>query len=62
MCPTYSFALLTPNPISDAEMQQASSFRARCRLPVISWCNPGTGAILARFSQPLVGLMMYMRR
>ncbi|KAL8533245.1 hypothetical protein ACS0TY_009576 [Phlomoides rotata] len=61
LCPTYPFALLTPNSISDAEMQQASSFRARCRLPVISWCNPGTGAVLARSSQPLVGLMMNMR-
>ncbi|KAI3470564.1 hypothetical protein Pfo_027227 [Paulownia fortunei] len=61
MCPTYPFALLIPNSISDVEIQQACSFRARCRLPVISWCHPGTGAVLARSSQPLVGLMMNMR-
>ncbi|XP_057789397.1 phosphatidylinositol-3-phosphatase myotubularin-1 [Salvia miltiorrhiza] len=61
MCPTYPFALLIPNSISDVEIQQACTFRARCRLPVISWCNPGTGAVLARSSQPLVGLMMNMR-
>uniref|UniRef100_A0A162A3V2 phosphatidylinositol-3,5-bisphosphate 3-phosphatase n=1 Tax=Daucus carota subsp. sativus TaxID=79200 RepID=A0A162A3V2_DAUCS len=61
MCPTYPFALLVPKSISDEEVLQASSFRARCRLPVISWCNPETGAVLARSSQPLVGLMMNMR-
>ncbi|XP_073041871.1 phosphatidylinositol-3-phosphatase myotubularin-1-like isoform X4 [Primulina eburnea] len=61
MCSTYPFALLFPNSISDEEIQQACSFRARCRLPVISWCDPGTGAVLARSSQPLVGLMMNMR-
>ncbi|KAL0452063.1 UNVERIFIED_CONTAM: Phosphatidylinositol-3-phosphatase myotubularin-1 [Sesamum latifolium] len=61
MCATYPFAVLIPNSISDVEIQQACTFRARCRLPVISWCHPGTGAVLARSSQPLVGLMMNMR-
>ncbi|KAG8390530.1 hypothetical protein BUALT_Bualt01G0093100 [Buddleja alternifolia] len=61
MSPTYPFALLVPNSISDVEIQQACTFRARYRLPVISWCHPGTGAVLARSSQPLVGLMMNMR-
>ncbi|KAL5800413.1 hypothetical protein ACOSQ4_033297 [Xanthoceras sorbifolium] len=61
MCPSYPFALIFPKSISDQEVLQASSFRARCRLPVVSWCHPGTGAVLARSSQPLVGLMMNMR-
>lgn len=26
---------------SDEEIQMASTFRARCRLPVISWCDSG---------------------
>lgn len=77
---------------SDEELIQTSTFRARCRLPVISWCHPGrnavvvvllfqlcwhsfhiymllffisiagSGAVIARSSQPLVGLMMNMRR
>ncbi|XP_048498934.1 phosphatidylinositol-3-phosphatase myotubularin-1 isoform X2 [Beta vulgaris subsp. vulgaris] len=58
---TYPFALIFPKSITDEEVLQASTFRARCRLPVISWCHPGTGAVLARSSQPLVGLMMNMR-
>ncbi|KAJ0101190.1 hypothetical protein Patl1_05961 [Pistacia atlantica] len=61
LCQSYPFALIIPKSISDQEVLQGSSFRARCRLPVISWCHPGTGAVLARSSQPLVGLMMNMR-
>ncbi|EEF28453.1 phosphatidylinositol-3-phosphatase myotubularin-1 isoform X3 [Ricinus communis] len=61
MCQSYPFALLVPKSISDEEVLQASSFRAKCRLPVVTWCHPGTGAVLARSSQPLVGLMMNMR-
>ncbi|KAL2923060.1 Phosphatidylinositol-3-phosphatase myotubularin-1 [Bienertia sinuspersici] len=61
LCATYPFALILPKSITDEEALQASTFRARCRLPVISWCDPGTGAVLARSSQPLVGLMMNMR-
>lgn len=61
MCPTYPFALLIPRSISDEELLQASTFRGRCRLPVITWCNRETGAVLARSAQPLVGIMMNMR-
>ncbi|XP_071706869.1 phosphatidylinositol-3-phosphatase myotubularin-1-like [Rutidosis leptorrhynchoides] len=61
MCTTYPFALLVPKAISDKDLLKACTFRARCRLPVISWCDRRTGAVLARSSQPLVGLMRNMR-
>ncbi|GAV78144.1 Myotub-related domain-containing protein/Y_phosphatase_m domain-containing protein [Cephalotus follicularis] len=61
MSQSYPFALIVPKGISDEEVLQGSTFRARSRLPVVSWCHPGTGAVLARSSQPLVGLMMNMR-
>ncbi|OMO95465.1 Myotubularin-related protein [Corchorus capsularis] len=74
MCQSYPFALIVPKNIrakelifiyatdaSDEEVMQASTFRGRGRIPVVSWCHPGTGAVLARSSQPLVGLMMNMR-
>ncbi|KAD2804714.1 hypothetical protein E3N88_38091 [Mikania micrantha] len=47
--------------VIDEDVLQSCKFRARCRLPVISWCDGRTGAVLARSSQPLVGLMMNMR-
>ncbi|XP_048442167.1 phosphatidylinositol-3-phosphatase myotubularin-1 [Pyrus x bretschneideri] len=61
MCQSYPFALMVPKSITDEEVLQASNFRARGRLPVVTWCHPKTGAVLARSSQPLVGLMMNMR-
>lgn len=61
MCQNYPFALVVPKSISDDEVLQACKFRAKCRLPVISWCHPVTGAALARSSQPLVSLMRNMR-
>ncbi|XP_020581682.1 phosphatidylinositol-3-phosphatase myotubularin-1 [Phalaenopsis equestris] len=61
LCSTYPSSLIVPKSISDEELQQAASFRGRGRLPVISWCHAGTGAVLARSSQPLVGLMMNTR-
>ncbi|KAI3748540.1 hypothetical protein L6452_11679 [Arctium lappa] len=61
MCTTYPFALVVPKSIRDKDLLKACTFRARCRLPIISWCDKRTGAVLARSSQPLVGLMMNMR-
>ncbi|KAF5188975.1 Phosphatidylinositol-3-phosphatase myotubularin-1 [Thalictrum thalictroides] len=57
MCPTYPSSLIVPKYISDEEVQQACTFRAKCRLPVLSWCHSGNGAVIARSSQPSVGIM-----
>ncbi|KAH9321797.1 hypothetical protein KI387_016436, partial [Taxus chinensis] len=61
LCPTYPSQFLAPSNISDEELSQAAIFRARGRLPVVTWCHPVNGAVLARSSQPLVGLMMNSR-
>ncbi|KAF8653973.1 hypothetical protein HU200_062113 [Digitaria exilis] len=61
LCSTYPSELIVPRGISDEDLFQASTFRSGKRLPVISWCDPGSGAVLARSSQPMVGLMMNFR-
>lgn len=61
VCPTYPSLFIAPLSISDDEVLQAATFRARGRLPAITWCHPENGAVLARSSQPLVGLMMNTR-
>uniref|UniRef100_A0ACD6ACV0 Uncharacterized protein n=1 Tax=Avena sativa TaxID=4498 RepID=A0ACD6ACV0_AVESA len=61
LCSTYPSQLIVPRSISDEDLWQASTFRAGRRLPIISWCDPESGAVLARSSQPLVGLMMNFR-
>ncbi|KAH8966590.1 hypothetical protein BDL97_03G033800 [Sphagnum fallax] len=61
VCPTYPSLLVMPASFSDEEVQQAAAFRARGRLPVLCWQHPGNGAVLARSSQPLIGIMMNSR-
>lgn len=61
LCSTYPSQLIVPRSISDEDLWQASTFRAGKRLPIISWCDPESGAVLARSSQPMVGLMMNFR-
>lgn len=61
LCPTYPPLLIIPSSISDDEVQQAAAFRSRGRFPVMSWRHPENGAVLARSSQPLIGLMLSNR-
>ncbi|KAI5067482.1 hypothetical protein GOP47_0018010 [Adiantum capillus-veneris] len=61
LSPTYPHLLIVPSSISDEEVQQAAAFRARARLPVVSWRHSENGAVLARSSQPLVGIMLNNR-
>eukprot|EP00249_Psilotum_nudum_P023915 c29027_g2_i1 orf=103-2715(-) len=61
LCPTYPSLFITASSVSDEELQQAAAFRSRRRLPVISWLHPENDAVLARSSQPLIGLMMNNR-
>ena len=56
LCTSYPSQFIVPVSISDEEVIQAAEFRARGRLPVITWCHPENGAVLARSSQPSVGL------
>ncbi|XP_044953406.1 phosphatidylinositol-3-phosphatase myotubularin-2-like [Hordeum vulgare subsp. vulgare] len=53
LCSTYPSHLIVPRTISDEELQVMSTSRALGRLPVISWCDFGSGAVLARSSQPM---------
>lgn len=42
--------------VSDEELIQASTFRAKCRLPVISWCHPGRNAPVLVLPFEFVGI------
>ncbi|XP_024526893.1 phosphatidylinositol-3-phosphatase myotubularin-1 [Selaginella moellendorffii] len=61
LCATYPSLLVMPKSLSNEEFQQGADFRARGRLPTLSWQHPDNGAVLARSSQPLVGIMMNSR-
>lgn len=55
MCETYPTLLGVPAAVSDEGLIQASQFRSKGRLPVLSWLHPVTHASITRSSQPLVG-------
>uniref|UniRef100_A0A8C5P7F6 Myotubularin n=1 Tax=Leptobrachium leishanense TaxID=445787 RepID=A0A8C5P7F6_9ANUR len=56
LCDTYPALLVVPVNISDEELKRVSNFRARDRVPVLSWIHPESQAAIIRCSQPLVGV------
>lgn len=61
VCTTYPSLLMLPSGFSNDEVHAAAAFRARGRLPVFCWQHPGTGAVLSRSGQPLVGIVLNSR-
>lgn len=55
LCPSYPRMLLVPACISDDTLQTVASFRSSRRIPAVVWRHKGSGAIIARCSQPEVG-------
>ncbi|KAJ8254843.1 hypothetical protein GJAV_G00197950 [Gymnothorax javanicus] len=55
VCDTYPALLVVPTSIKDDELRRVASFRAKHRIPVLSWIHPETQATIVRCSQPLVG-------
>ncbi|XP_061620606.1 myotubularin-related protein 2-like isoform X2 [Phyllopteryx taeniolatus] len=55
LCDTYPAVLALPTDISDEDVKRAAAFRAKRRIPVLSWIHPESQAALVRCGQPLVG-------
>uniref|UniRef100_A0AAQ4RP36 phosphatidylinositol-3,5-bisphosphate 3-phosphatase n=1 Tax=Gasterosteus aculeatus aculeatus TaxID=481459 RepID=A0AAQ4RP36_GASAC len=55
LCDTYPSILVIPTHIADDDVRRVAVFRARHRIPVLSWIHPETQATIVRCSQPLVG-------
>ncbi|KAL0969988.1 hypothetical protein UPYG_G00235630 [Umbra pygmaea] len=55
VCDTYPALLVIPTSIKDDELKRVVAFRARHRIPVLSWIHPESQAAIVRSSQPLVG-------
>uniref|UniRef100_K3W822 phosphatidylinositol-3,5-bisphosphate 3-phosphatase n=1 Tax=Globisporangium ultimum (strain ATCC 200006 / CBS 805.95 / DAOM BR144) TaxID=431595 RepID=K3W822_GLOUD len=56
VCPTYPSLYAVPATVSDSVLAVAAKFRSKGRIPVLSWRDIHTGAVICRSSQPLVGL------
>ncbi|XP_028829174.1 myotubularin-related protein 1a isoform X4 [Denticeps clupeoides] len=55
VCDTYPALLVIPTNIKEDEIKRVASFRAKHRIPVLSWIHPETQATIVRCGQPMVG-------
>ncbi|KAJ8256742.1 hypothetical protein COCON_G00188940 [Conger conger] len=56
LCDTYPAMLVVPINIPDEELKRVAAFRAKGRIPVLSWIHPESQATVTRCSQPMVGV------
>ncbi|XP_061903892.1 myotubularin-related protein 2-like isoform X2 [Entelurus aequoreus] len=56
LCDTYPSTLVVPVNIPDEELKRVAAFRAKGRMPVLSWIHPESQATVTRCSQPMVGV------
>ncbi|XP_045770203.1 myotubularin-related protein 4 isoform X2 [Maniola jurtina] len=55
LCPSYPPLLIVPASICDEDLDSVARFRAMRRIPAVVWRHRGSGAVIARSSQPEVG-------
>ncbi|RHX98128.1 hypothetical protein DYB36_011862, partial [Aphanomyces astaci] len=58
VCDSYPPTLVVPASLSQSSIESAAGFRAKGRLPVVTWLHPVHKSILARSSQPLLGRLL----
>uniref|UniRef100_A0A8B9HDS0 Phosphatidylinositol-3,5-bisphosphate 3-phosphatase MTMR2 n=1 Tax=Astyanax mexicanus TaxID=7994 RepID=A0A8B9HDS0_ASTMX len=56
LCDSYPAALVVPVTITDDELRRVAAFRAKGRIPVLSWLHPESQAAVVRCSQPMSGV------
>ncbi|XP_051902947.1 myotubularin-related protein 2 isoform X1 [Hippocampus zosterae] len=56
LCDTYPSTMAVPVNIPDEELKRVAGFRAKGRIPVLSWIHPESQATVTRCSQPMVGV------
>ncbi|EPY73059.1 myotubularin-related protein 1-like protein, partial [Camelus ferus] len=55
LCDTYPAVIVVPTSVKDDDLSKVAAFRAKGRVPVLSWIHPESQATITRCSQPLVG-------
>lgn len=59
LCPSYPESLIVPKCITDEQLRKIACFRSSKRFPTVTWRSRKNGAVLARSSQPNVGLLAW---
>ncbi|XP_075394856.1 phosphatidylinositol-3-phosphate phosphatase MTMR1 isoform X1 [Tenrec ecaudatus] len=55
LCDSYPAIIVVPTSVKDDDLSKVAAFRAKGRVPVVSWIHPESQATITRCSQPLVG-------
>ncbi|XP_045141401.1 myotubularin-related protein 1 isoform X2 [Echinops telfairi] len=55
LCDSYPAIIVVPTSVKDDDLSKVAAFRAKGRVPVLSWIHPESQATITRCSQPLVG-------
>ncbi|XP_038603738.1 myotubularin-related protein 1 isoform X4 [Tachyglossus aculeatus] len=55
LCDTYPAVLVVPMSVKDDDLSKVAAFRAKGRVPVLSWIHPESQATITRCSQPSAG-------
>ncbi|KAF4073484.1 hypothetical protein AMELA_G00259180 [Ameiurus melas] len=56
LCDSYPATLVVPVTVTDDELRRVATFRARGRIPVLSWLHPQSQAAVVRSGQPMSGV------
>ncbi|KAG7314306.1 hypothetical protein KOW79_021609 [Hemibagrus wyckioides] len=56
LCDSYPATLVVPVTVTDDDLRRVASFRARGRIPVLSWLHPQSQAAVVRSGQPMSGV------
>lgn len=59
LCGSYPESLIVPKSITDDQLRKIACFRSSKRFPTVTWRSRKNGAVLARSSQPNVGLLAW---
>jgi myotubularin-related protein 3/4 len=59
LCQTYPELLIVPEKISDDQLQKIANFRSSKRFPAVVWKSKINDCVIARSSQPNVGLLAW---
>ena len=59
LCPTYPDTVIIPSCMTEEQMKKIASFRSSKRFPTVVWRSKVNGAVIARSSQPNVGLLAW---
>ncbi|KAI5724300.1 hypothetical protein M8J77_000885 [Diaphorina citri] len=62
LCETYPKYVIVPSGIDDGLLKSSADFRSNQRFPVVVWRHQKNGAVIARSSQPQVGVLGWRKK